>query len=83
MTTLLREQHDVVVEERVIDRTELYVADEMFLCGTAMEIKAVQSVDRFEPGSCPGPLTRALQKSYLGVVRGDSELHAEWRTAVY
>ena len=59
VTTLLREQHDVVVEERVIDRTELYVADEMFLCGTAMEIKAVQSVDRFEPGSCPGPLTRA------------------------
>jgi len=51
---LFREQHDVVVEERVIDRTELYVADEMFLCGTGMEITAVQAVDRFEARGYPG-----------------------------
>ena len=80
---LFREQHDVVVEERVIDRTELYVADEMFLCGTGMEITAVQAADRFEARGCPGPLTRALQASYHGMVRGESDLHAEWRTAVY
>ncbi len=80
---LFREQHDVVVEERVIDRTELYVADEMFLCGTGMEITAVQAVDRFEARGYPGPLTRALQASYHGMVRGESDLHPEWRTAVY
>jgi branched-chain amino acid aminotransferase len=81
---LFREQHDVVVEERVIDRTELYVADEMFLCGTGMEITAVQAVDRFEArGGCPGPLTQAIQTSYHGMVRGESDLHPEWRTAVY
>ena len=81
--SLFREQHDVVVEERVIDRTELYVADEMFLCGTGMEITAVQAVDRFEARGYPGPLTRALRASYHGMVRGESDLHPEWRTAVY
>ena len=75
MISLFREQHDVVVEERVIDRTELYVADEMFLCGTGMEITAVQAVDRFEARGYPGPLTRALQASYHGMVRGESDLH--------
>ena len=81
--SLFREQHDVVVEERVIDRTELYVADKMFLCGTGMEITAVQAVDRFEARGYPGPLTRALRASYHGMVRGESDLHPEWRTAVY
>ena len=53
------------VEERTIDRTELYVADEAFLCGSAMEITPVYSVDRYEITSEVGKITKMLKKNIL------------------
>ncbi len=81
---LLREELGVAVEEREVDRSELYAADEAFFCGTAWEVTPIVSVDRLPVGDgCVGGLTRRLQSLYFAVARGDSTLHPEWRTPVY
>lgn len=65
----------LTVEKREIDRTELYAADEAFLCGTMAEIMPIVSLDRIPIGDgTPGPLTRALQKSF------DQALAGPWST---
>lgn len=70
-------------EVRNIDRTELYVADEMFLAGTGAQIAAITSVDRRPVGTGrAGPITRQLQEVYFRAVRGD-ERYREWLTPVY
>jgi branched-chain amino acid aminotransferase len=80
--TLAREQ-GIAVEEREVDRTELYVAEEVFLCGTGQELVPVTSVDRLPVGAGgPGEVTRRLQASYEAVVRGTTDAHAAWRTPV-
>lgn len=80
--TLARE-HAIPLEEREVDRSELYLADEVFLCGTGQELVAVTSVDRLPVGEgTPGPITRRLQAAYEAVVRGTTDLHPEWRAAV-
>jgi branched-chain amino acid aminotransferase len=66
-----------------VDRTELYVAQEVFLCGTGQELQPVTSVDRLPVGDGkPGPLTMKLQSTYESVVRGTTDAHAAWRTPV-
>jgi branched-chain amino acid aminotransferase len=81
---LLREQHGMMVQQREVDRTEAYVADEVFLCGTALGVTPVGRVDRFDVGDGgPGPITSALAASYVETTTGSSGLHPEWRTAVY
>lgn len=80
--TLAREA-GIPFEEREVDRTELYVADEVFLCGTGQELVPVTSVDRLAVGDgAPGPVTRRLQAAYEAVVRGTTDVHPEWRTPV-
>lgn len=80
--TLAREQ-GIPVEEREVDRTELYIADEVFLCGTGQELVPVTSVDRLPVGDGrPGAVTGRLQAAYEAVVRGTTDQHPEWRTAV-
>jgi branched-chain amino acid aminotransferase len=80
--TLAREA-GIPVEEREVDRTELTIAEEVFLCGTGQELVAVTSVDRLPVADGkPGPMTRRLQAAYESVVRGTSDLHPEWRTPV-
>jgi branched-chain amino acid aminotransferase len=72
------------VVEREIDRTELYVADEAFFCGSGYEITPIVSVDRFPLGDGRvGPMTRRLSSAYLNLVRGIDKSHPEWRTTVY
>jgi branched-chain amino acid aminotransferase len=72
------------VLEREIDRTELYTADEVFLCGSGYEITPVTSVDRFPVGAgAVGPITAAISKAYLSLVRGLDSRHPEWRTPTY
>lgn len=74
----------VVVEERRIDRTELYASDEMFLCGTGVQVSPVVSVDRRRVGNGkPGPLSMKLQKAYLAACRGEDERYQHWITPVY
>jgi branched-chain amino acid aminotransferase len=72
-------------EVRDIDRTELYVADEAFLCGSGWEIAPIVSVDRLPlgDGTKPGPVTRAIQACYFSVVRGERPAYRDWLTPVY
>jgi branched-chain amino acid aminotransferase len=72
------------VVERGIDRTELYVAEEAFFCGSGYEITPILSVDRFTLGTGDvGPLTRRISSAYLDLVRGVDTKHPEWRTPTY
>jgi branched-chain amino acid aminotransferase len=64
-----------VVEKELI-RTELYLADEVFMTGTAVEITPVQSIDDHEIGV--GPVTLELQKAYADTVRGRTERWGHW-----
>jgi branched-chain amino acid aminotransferase len=71
------------VQERELDRTELYVADEVLLCGSAQEIRPVLSVDRFVVGEGRvGPITRRLWDAYEAIVRGRNAARAAWLTPV-
>jgi branched-chain amino acid aminotransferase len=65
------------VEERNLIRSDVYFADEVFMCGTAAEITPVRSVDDHEV-SAPGPVTLELQTAYLDTVRGRSERWGHW-----
>lgn len=79
---LCRELSIPCVEE-IYTRDELYVADEVFLTGTASEVTPVREVDNRSIGSGqPGPITKRLQAVYSEVVRGGSERHRSWLTYV-
>lgn len=70
------------VVQRPIDRTELYSAEEVFVCGSAAEINHVRSVDRMPVGTGePGPVTASLQDAFRDAVLGRSA-HA-WTRAIY
>ena len=84
LITLLQDLHQKEVVERDIDRTELYVAQEIFLCGTGFEVVPVLSIDRHPVGDGkPGELTMALRDSYLKVVRGEESRYGDWLSPVY
>jgi branched-chain amino acid aminotransferase len=65
------------VEERNLIRTDLYLADEIFMTGTAAEVTPIRSVDDQEVGP-PGPVTLELQRAYLDTVRGGSDRWSQW-----
>lgn len=72
------------VIERTIDRTELYTCDEAFLCGSAMEMTPVLSVDKYTIGTGDtGVITKELHIAYLDVVRGKVEQFNDWVTPIY
>lgn len=81
--TLARELLDVPVEERAIDRTELHICDEAFLCGSAMELTPILSVDRYPINSGAGEITTALRKLYLDCVAGELPEYRRWLTPIY
>jgi branched-chain amino acid aminotransferase len=84
LVTLAREDLGVPFEERHIGRTELYVADEMFLCGTGAEVTAVRSVDgRLVGDGALGPITRRLSERFEAVVRGRVPERRGWLTPVW
>ncbi len=81
---MLRSDFAMVVEERRIDRTELYASDEIFLCGTGVQVSPVASVDHRLVGTGrPGPLSMKLQAAYLAACRGENEQYRSWVTPVY
>lgn len=81
---VLARKAGLTVVERPVDRTELYLADEVFLCGSAAEISPIVSVDGYVLGnSLPGPITVSLLKAYLAVASGENLDHPEWRTVVH
>jgi branched-chain amino acid aminotransferase len=72
----------LVVEEREVDPTELYIAEELFFAGTNMEIQPIAEIDGYRVGEgAIGPLTRRIQARYFELVRGAAP--AAWLTSVY
>jgi branched-chain amino acid aminotransferase len=70
------------VEEREVDPTELYVAEELFFAGTNMEVQPISEIDGYRVGDGRiGPLTRQIQSRYFELVRGGAP--APWLTSVY
>jgi len=65
------------VREHELLRTDLYTADEAFLCGTAAEVVPIREVDDHEIGE-PGEATRKIQETYFATVRGQVEKYADW-----
>ena len=74
--TVLRD-NGVEVEERDIARSELYGADEIFMCGTAAEVVPVREVDEHSI-SDPGPITLLAQKGYEDAIHGREPRYADW-----
>jgi branched-chain amino acid aminotransferase len=84
MIELLRKELDMEVVERSIDRSELYIADEIFLCGTGAQISPVIDVDHRPIGDGQvGPVVSQLQKLYFDIVRGRNNKYSSWLTPVY
>jgi len=84
LLTLCREELGLMVTERQVGRTELYVADEVFLCGTGAQVSPVIEVDRRPVGSGKmGPITARIQQLYFQVVKGDHPRYRHWCTPVY
>ncbi len=74
---------NVPVQERSIGRTELYQADEVFICGTGAEVGPVVSVDHRNVGNGkPGEITSKLKKLYFDTVHGANKKYASWFTKV-
>jgi len=80
---LAREELDIDVVERRIHRSELYLADEIFLTGTAAHVTPVGELDDRPIGDGEtGPITASIQKIYRAVIRGDSPKYLDWCTGV-
>ncbi len=81
---LAQKEFGLRVVERQVDRTELYIADEIFLCGTGAQIAPVISVDHSPVGNGNiGPLGQKLQDLYFEIVRGRKPEYLDWCTPVY
>src|SRR5881275_3772907 len=76
VTQIAEDLGHTVVEKPLI-RSDLYLADEVFMCGTAAEVTPLRSVDDHEIGV--GEVTLAIQKAYLDTVRGATDRFEEWR----
>ena len=78
---LARDELGLATEQRAIARTELYAAEEAFLCGSGNEIQPILSVDRLKLGHGePGPVTRRVQQAYFDAVRGALPARRGWLT---
>ena len=81
---LAQEELGLEVVERQVARSELYTADEVFLCGTGAQISPVIEIDRRPIGEgTVGPVSRRLQDVYFGAVRGLNPKYAAWLRPVY
>ena len=79
----LADTFGIPVEVRSIDRSEIYVADEMFLCGTGVQLSPVVELDhRPIAGGAIGPITRQLHQAYFAAVRGNDPRFAHWLTPI-
>lgn len=78
---LAREELGIQTVERSIDRSELYIADEVFMTGTAAHLTPVVEVDRRPVGNGkPGPITSKLMKTFFDVIVGRNERYNHWCT---
>ncbi|MFN2450767.1 MAG: branched-chain amino acid transaminase [Candidatus Dormibacteria bacterium] len=83
LTQLITAELGLDVQERTVSRSELYVAEEVLLCGTGAEVSAVIEIDRRPIGTGePGPLTRRLQQLYFSACKGELPRYADWAVPV-
>ena len=75
--SVIARDHGFEIRVDNISRSDLYVAEEMFVCGTAAEVSAVNSVDDREI-PCPGPMTTSIAQEYARAVRGEVDRYKEW-----
>jgi branched-chain amino acid aminotransferase len=81
---LARQELGVKTIERPIDRTEIYMSDELFMTGTAAQIVAITQVDHRQIGTGKmGPIVTRLKELYQQVVRGNLPKYSRWTTPVY
>lgn len=84
MLTLFADKIGQPAIERQIDRTELYMAEELFFCGSAYEVHPIVDVDGISVGEGEvGPVSASIWDHYEALVRGQVPDHPEWRTPVY
>jgi branched-chain amino acid aminotransferase len=82
--TLAREEMGMQTEQRLIDRSELYICDEAFLTGTGVQVAAITHIEHRPVGSGTiGPVVTRLRELYFDVVRGQSPKYQHWCTPVY
>lgn len=80
----LAQDLEISVEERVIDRTELYISDEAFFCGTGAQVSPIVNIDNRDLGDGKvGPITTKLQNLYFDVVQGKVEKYKKWCMPIY
>ncbi|MBI4519870.1 MAG: branched-chain amino acid transaminase [Gemmatimonadetes bacterium] len=73
----------IPVREQAVPREALYIADELFFCGTAAEVTPIRSVDRITIGKgSAGPISLAMQKRFLDIVHGRTDDRHGWLTPV-
>ncbi len=81
---LARIELGIETVERQIDRSEVYMADEAFFCGTGVEVTPIGSVDHIPLGNGGvGPITRQISALYFKIVRGNEPKYLNWLTPVY
>jgi len=81
---IAREELGIETVERPIDRTELYVAEEAFFCGTGVQVAAIAEIDHRPVGTGKlGPVVKKIRDLYFDIVRGKVEKYRHWCTPVY
>ena len=81
---LAKNEFDLEIEVRLIDRTELYICDEVFYCGTGAQVSPVTMIDHRPIGTGKiGPIGKKLQDLYFNVVRGKTSDYKKWCTPVF
>lgn len=81
---IAKEQFGLETVSRSVDRSELYLADELFFCGTGAQIVAIGEVDGRPIGNGrPGTITTQIRDTYIDICRGNFPQYSKWLTPVY
>src|SRR3989344_3705618 len=81
--TIAKEELGIETVERSIDRSDIYLADEVFVCGTGAEVSPVIEIDHHPIGNGEiGSITQRIRKLYLDIVRGKNPTYSNWLTKV-
>jgi branched-chain amino acid aminotransferase len=79
----IAEDLNIAVKEQVIPREMLYIVDELFFVGTAVEVTPIRSVDHIQIGKgVAGPITRKIQEEFFGITSGTKPDRHNWLTPV-
>lgn len=79
---IARKDMDIEVEERRVAKEELYMCNEAFFCGSAVELEPVSKINQYVVSEKPGPITKDLHQRYLEIVTGKNSKYRHWLTAI-